>query len=75
MPILGSSASGAKSSPVAPTIGTATDVGTGRAYNNVAATVTCTAPTCKLPITSYTVTSSPGGFTATGASFTGLTVM
>lgn len=68
MPILGASASGAKSSPVAPTIGTATDVGTGRAYNNGAATVTFTAPTSKLPITSYTVTSSPGGFTGTGAS-------
>jgi hypothetical protein len=55
----------------APTIGTATDVGTGRAYNNGAATVTFTAPASNgssLPITSYTVTSSPGGFTATGAS-------
>jgi trimeric autotransporter adhesin len=68
MPILGSSASGAKSRPVAPTIGTATNVGTSRAYNNGAATVTFTAPTSKLPITSYTVTSSPGGFTASGAS-------
>jgi trimeric autotransporter adhesin len=68
MPILGASASGAKSSPAAPTIGTATDVGTGRAYNNGAATVTFTAPTSKLPITSYTVTSSPGSFTASGAS-------
>lgn len=68
MPILGSSASGAKSSPVAPTIGTATDVGTSRAYNNGAATVTFTAPNSKLPITSYTVTSSPGGYTGTGAS-------
>ena len=68
MPILGASASGAKAVPSAPTIGTATDVGTGRAYNNGAATVTFTAPTSKLPITSYTVTSSPGGFTAAGAS-------
>ena len=68
MPILGASASGAKSRPVAPTIGTATNVGSGRAYNNGAATVTFTAPTSKLPITSYTVTSSPGGFTASGAS-------
>ena len=68
MPILGASASGAKSVPVAPTIGTATDAGSGRAYNNGAATVTFTAPNSKLPITSYTVTSSPGGYTGTGAS-------
>ena len=68
MPILGASASGAKSIPVAPTIGTATNVGTSRAYNNGSATVTFTAPTSKLPITSYTVTSSPGSYTGTGAS-------
>jgi hypothetical protein len=68
VPILGSSASGAKSAPVAPTIGTATNVGTNRAFNNGAATVTFTAPNSKLPITSYTVTSSPGGFTGTGSS-------
>jgi hypothetical protein len=68
MPILGASASGAKSIPNAPTIGTATDVGTSRPYNNGSATVTFTAPASKLPITSYTVTSSPGGFTASGAS-------
>jgi trimeric autotransporter adhesin len=56
--------------PNAPTIGTATNVGTGRAYNNGAATVTFTAPTYdgRSAITSYTVTSSPGGFTASGAS-------
>jgi hypothetical protein len=55
----------------APIIGTATDVGTGRAYNNGAASVTFTAPASNgstSPITSYTVTSSPGGFTASGAS-------
>jgi outer membrane protein assembly factor BamB len=59
-----------RSVPNAPTIGTATDVGTARAFNNGAATVTFTAPTFdgRLPITSYTVTSSPGGFTASGAS-------
>lgn len=59
-----------RSVPNAPTIGTATNVGTGRAYNNGAATVTFTAPTYdgRRPITSYTVTSSPGGFTASGAS-------
>lgn len=70
MSIIGVIASSAKSVPSAPTIGTATDVGTGRAYNNGAATVTFTAPTFdgKSPITSYTVTSSPGGFTASGAS-------
>jgi hypothetical protein len=68
MPILGASASGAKSSPVAPTIGTATDSGSGRAYNNGSATVTFTAPNSKLPITSYTVTSSTGSYTASGAS-------
>jgi hypothetical protein len=68
MPIIGAQGSGAKSAPVAPTIGTATDVGTSRAYNNGAATVTFTAPTSKLPISSYTVTSSPGGYTGTGAS-------
>ena len=53
--------------PYAPTIGTATDVGTGRAYNNGAATVTFTAAGPNAA-TSYTVTSSPGGFTASGAS-------
>ena len=53
--------------PYAPTIGTATDVGTGRAFNNGAATVTFTAAGPNAA-TSYTVTSSPGGFTATGAS-------
>lgn len=70
MSIIGVIASSTRSVPNAPTIGTATDVGTGRAYNNGAATVTFTAPTYdgKLPITSYTATSSPGGFTASGAS-------
>jgi hypothetical protein len=56
--------------PGAPTIGTATNAGTGRPYNNGAATVTFTAPSNVngLPIISYLVTSSPGGFTGTGAS-------
>jgi len=69
MRILGVVSSSSREVPNAPTIGTATDVGTGRAYNNGAATVTFTAPTWTggLPITGYTVTSSPGGFTATGA--------
>lgn len=62
-------AASTKSAPQAPTIGTATNVGSGRAYNNGAATVTFSAPAFdgKLPITSYTATSSPGGFTASGA--------
>lgn len=54
--------------PDRPTIGTATDVGTGRAFNNGAATVTATpAATGGVPAT-YTMTSSPGGFTGTGTS-------
>jgi len=52
--------------PDAPTIGTAT------AGVNLCASVTFTAPTCtgKYPsgVSSYTVTSTPGGFTGTGAS-------
>ena len=69
MRILGVVSSSSREVPGAPTIGTATDVGTSRAYNNGAATVTFTAPTFDggLPITGYTVTSSPGGFTASGA--------
>lgn len=53
----------------APTIGTATDVPSGRAFNNGRADVTFTAPTTGNTngITGYTVTSSPGGFTGTGA--------
>jgi hypothetical protein len=53
--------------PSAPLIGTATNVGTGRAYNDGAATVTFTAQGPNAA-TSYTVTSSPGGYTASGAS-------
>jgi len=53
--------------PLAPTIGTATNVGTGRAYNNGAATVTFTAdPTYTAD--SFTVTSTPGSYTASAAS-------
>jgi hypothetical protein len=54
--------------PNAPTIGTATNVGTSRAYNNGAATVTFTAAASGAAATSFTVTSSPGGYTGTGAS-------
>jgi hypothetical protein len=69
MRILGTVASSSREVPNAPTIGTATNVPSGRAYNNGRADVTFTAPfDGGLPITSYTVTSSPGGFTGTGAS-------
>lgn len=70
MRILGTVASSSREVPNAPTIGTATNVGSGRAFNNGRADVTFTAPTFNggLPILDYTVTSSPGGFTATGAS-------
>ena len=55
--------------PDAPTIGTATNVGTARAYNNGAATVTFTPATSgnTAVVTNYTATSSPGSFTATSA--------
>lgn len=53
--------------PAAPLIGSATNIGTGRAYNNGAASVTFTAQGPNAA-TSYTVTSSPGGYTATGSS-------
>jgi len=69
-----------KTAPSAPTIGTATDVGSGRTFvSGGRADVTFTAPayTGRSPITSYTVTSNTGGFTGTGASspisVTGLT--
>jgi len=52
--------------PYAPTIGTATNVGTARAYNNGAVTVTFT-PNSINAATSFTVTASTGQ-TATGAS-------
>jgi len=71
MPILGSSASQNTKSflqPNAPTIGTATDVGTSRAYNNGSATVTFTAAATGAAATSFTATSSTGGYTVTGAS-------
>ena len=51
-----------------PAVPTATDIGTSRAFNNAAATITLVAPTTGGPATSYTVTSSPGSFTATGSS-------
>jgi hypothetical protein len=54
-------------SPSAPLIGTATDVGTARAFNNGAATVTFTAQGPNAA-TLFTVTSSPGSFVGTGES-------
>jgi hypothetical protein len=54
--------------PNPPTIVSATDVGTSRAYNNGAATVAFTPAESGAPATSYTVTSSPGGYTGTGSS-------
>ena len=54
--------------PNPPTIGTATDVGTSRAFNNGAATVTFTPAATGAAATSFTATSSPGGYTATVAS-------
>lgn len=54
--------------PDSPTIGTATDVGTSRAFNNGAATVTFTPAATGPAATSYTVTSSPGGYTGSGSS-------
>ena len=54
--------------PMAPTGVTATNVGTGRAFNNGAATVTFSLPALSPAATSFTVTSSPGGYTGTGAS-------
>lgn len=68
MSIVGVTASSRRQVPNAPTIGTATDVGTARPYNNGAAVVTFTPDPIGFEATSYTATSSPGGFTATGAS-------
>ncbi len=47
---------------------TATDVGTSRPFNNGSATITLVAATTGGPVTDYTVTSTPGSFTATGSS-------
>lgn len=80
MRILGTVASSSREVPGAPTIGTATNNGTGRTFvSGGRADVTFTAPAFSggLPILDYTVTSSPGSLTATGAgsplSVTGLT--
>jgi hypothetical protein len=54
--------------PGIPSSISAVDVGTGRAYNDGAATVSFTPSLLGDPATSYTVTSTPGGYTATGTS-------
>lgn len=67
MPIIGVIASSAKGAPGVPTSVSATNVGSGRAFNNGRADVSFT-PGAGATATSFTVTSSPGGFTGTGAS-------
>ena len=54
--------------PKAPTSVSATNVGSGRAFNNGRADVTFSLPADSPAATSYTVTSSPGSYTASGAS-------
>jgi hypothetical protein len=56
------------SKPETPTSISAVDVGTERAYNNGAATVSFTPSTSGDSATSYTVTSTPGSFSTTGTS-------
>ena len=56
------------SKPGLPTGVSAIDVGTGRAYNNGAATVSFTPSPSGDAAASYTVTSTPGSFSATGTS-------
>lgn len=68
MSIVGVTASSRRQVPNAPTISTATDVGTSRAFNNGAAVVTFAQSPIGFEATSFTATSSPGGYTATGAS-------
>ena len=54
--------------PKQPSVTSVVDVGTGRTYNNGAVTVSFSLPGDSPLATSYIVTSSPGSFTATGAS-------
>jgi hypothetical protein len=49
-------------------IPTATNVGTSRPFNNGSASISLVAASTGGPATNYTVTSSPGDFTATGSS-------
>lgn len=54
--------------PLSATIGTATDVGASRAYNNGAVSVTFTPNSGGGLASSYTATSTAGGYSATGSS-------
>jgi hypothetical protein len=56
------------SKPGIPTSITAVDVGTGRAYNDGAATISFTPSLSGDSATSYTVVSTPGSFSSTGTS-------
>jgi hypothetical protein len=53
--------------PFKPIIGTATDIGTNRPFNNGAASVSFTMSVDSPPATSYTVTSNPGNYTGSGS--------
>jgi hypothetical protein len=68
--ISGVVSSSSREVPYAPASVSGSDVGTARAYNNASATISFTAPVHDggLPVTGYEVTSSPGGFTASGSS-------
>lgn len=55
------------SAPSAPTIGSATDVGTSRAYNNAAANISFTPTNTGGNATSFYVTSTPGSLTSFGS--------
>jgi uncharacterized protein YccT (UPF0319 family) len=68
--ISGVVSSSSREVPYAPASVSGSDVGTARAYNNASAIVSFTAPVHDggLPVTGYEVTSSPGGFTASGSS-------
>jgi hypothetical protein len=54
--------------PESATIGTATDIGTSRAFNDAAASVTFTPSATGGLATVFTATSTPGGYTGTGSS-------
>jgi trimeric autotransporter adhesin len=70
--IIGVIASSAKGAPGIPTIGTATDVGTARPYNNGSASVTFTAgagaAATSYTVKAYTTANVYTGFSTTGAS-------
>jgi hypothetical protein len=68
MPILGSQGSGTKSAPTIPTVGTAT------VTNSTTVSLTFTAPSSKLPITSFIATSSPNISLSTSGTTSPVTV-